>query len=241
MDIHHFLLRVFCLELAQLLSYGATANRQVYKCFRVGVASFVPVMSLSSNLLTRGYAQLWVGEAVIAPGFSLIVGMFYKREEQPARYGIASSFVSLFSLGSNSWLDRSRQAAWFLGNCIASLLGRLIAYGIGNIEIYTVTNWQLLFLIFWGSHHQPFPSFWWFYCQIRPTSFSSWQKQRELSLCSEPSLIRQELWIQAYSNQFTAWRQSKIHRHTSSSFIPLPKTFPTGVSPQCEVWEKEVA
>lgn len=29
---------------------------------------------------------LGVGEAAIAPGFSLITGMFYKREEQPARY-----------------------------------------------------------------------------------------------------------------------------------------------------------
>lgn len=28
---------------------------------------------------------LGVGEAAIAPGFSLITGMFYKREEQPAR------------------------------------------------------------------------------------------------------------------------------------------------------------
>lgn len=27
-------------------------------------------------------------------------------------------------------------------------MGGLIAYGIGNIEIYTITSWQLLFLIF---------------------------------------------------------------------------------------------
>lgn len=27
-----------------------------------------------------------VAEAAIAPGFSLITGMFYTREEQPARY-----------------------------------------------------------------------------------------------------------------------------------------------------------
>jgi MFS family permease len=29
---------------------------------------------------------LGVGEAGIAPGFALITGMLYKREEQPARY-----------------------------------------------------------------------------------------------------------------------------------------------------------
>lgn len=28
---------------------------------------------------------LGVGEAAIAPGFALVIGMFYKREEQPSR------------------------------------------------------------------------------------------------------------------------------------------------------------
>ena len=67
---------------------------------------------------------LGVGEASIAPGFALITGMFYKREEQPAR-----------------------QAAWFVGNSIASIIGGLVAYGIGLIHNNNVTNWQLLFLI----------------------------------------------------------------------------------------------
>ncbi|KAJ5559192.1 hypothetical protein N7535_008944 [Penicillium sp. DV-2018c] len=67
---------------------------------------------------------LGVGEASIAPGFALIIGMFYTRAEQPAR-----------------------QAAWFLGNSIAVLLGGLIAYGIGNIHITSIAQWQLLFLI----------------------------------------------------------------------------------------------
>ncbi|CAG8147876.1 unnamed protein product [Penicillium salamii] len=63
-------------------------------------------------------------EASIAPGFALITGMFYTREEQPAR-----------------------QAAWFCGNSIAVLLGGLIAYGIGNIHVKAIAQWQLLFLI----------------------------------------------------------------------------------------------
>ncbi|CAG8183435.1 unnamed protein product [Penicillium olsonii] len=67
---------------------------------------------------------LGVGEASIAPGFALITGMFYTREEQPAR-----------------------QAAWFCGNSIAVLLGGLIAYGIGNIHVAAISQWQLLFLI----------------------------------------------------------------------------------------------
>ncbi|GKZ37231.1 hypothetical protein AbraIFM66950_008688 [Aspergillus brasiliensis] len=66
---------------------------------------------------------LGVGEAAIAPGFSLITGMFYKREEQPAR-----------------------QSAWFLGNCIATVIGGVVAYGIGSIKTDAVSSWQLLFL-----------------------------------------------------------------------------------------------
>ncbi|KAJ5783273.1 hypothetical protein N7457_005047 [Penicillium paradoxum] len=67
---------------------------------------------------------LGVGEASIAPGFALITGMFYTRAEQPAR-----------------------QAAWFVGNSVAVLLGGLIAYGIGNIHITALAQWQLLFLV----------------------------------------------------------------------------------------------
>ncbi|KAJ5256749.1 hypothetical protein N7478_012853 [Penicillium angulare] len=67
---------------------------------------------------------LGVGEASIAPGFALITGMFYKREEQPAR-----------------------QAAWFVGNSIATVIGGVVAYGIGLIQTSAVQNWQLLFLI----------------------------------------------------------------------------------------------
>ncbi|RAL05389.1 MFS general substrate transporter [Aspergillus ibericus CBS 121593] len=66
---------------------------------------------------------LGVGEAAIAPGFSLITGMFYKREEQPAR-----------------------QSAWFLGNCISTVIGGVVAYGIGSIETHAIASWQLLFL-----------------------------------------------------------------------------------------------
>ncbi|OJJ07289.1 hypothetical protein ASPVEDRAFT_363578 [Aspergillus versicolor CBS 583.65] len=66
---------------------------------------------------------LGVGEAAIAPGFALITGMLYKREEQPAR-----------------------QAAWFLGNCIATVIGGVVAYGIGTAKGTAVTSWQLLFL-----------------------------------------------------------------------------------------------
>ncbi|KAJ5715574.1 uncharacterized protein N7483_012755 [Penicillium malachiteum] len=67
---------------------------------------------------------LGIGEAAIAPGFTLLTGMFYTRAEQPVR-----------------------QSAWFFGNCIAVLIGPLIAYGIGNISSAPIETWKLMFLI----------------------------------------------------------------------------------------------
>ncbi|KAB8249361.1 major facilitator superfamily domain-containing protein [Aspergillus flavus] len=69
---------------------------------------------------------LGVGEAAVAPGFGLITGMFYKREEQPAR-----------------------QAAWFIGNCIANIIGGVVAWGIGN-SASGLQSWRLLFLVLGG-------------------------------------------------------------------------------------------
>lgn len=67
---------------------------------------------------------LGVAEAAVAPGFSLITGMFYQRREQPIR-----------------------QASWFVGNCIALILGSLIAYGVLNIPNPPISHWKVLFVI----------------------------------------------------------------------------------------------
>ncbi|KAL2817058.1 major facilitator superfamily domain-containing protein [Aspergillus cavernicola] len=97
----------------------------------MGISVFVWAGVLMCHAATKNFAGLMtarfflgVGEAVIGPGFALSIGMFYTREEQPAR-----------------------QAAWFIGNGISNLISGLIAYGIGNINITSITNWQLLFLI----------------------------------------------------------------------------------------------
>ncbi|KAB5530270.1 major facilitator superfamily domain-containing protein [Coniochaeta sp. 2T2.1] len=63
-------------------------------------------------------------EAAIAPGFSLVMGTWYTRREQPLRYGL-----------------------WFCGAPFATLLGGVISYGIGHIE-GSLASWKLLFLIF---------------------------------------------------------------------------------------------
>ncbi|KAJ5711791.1 hypothetical protein N7488_005947 [Penicillium malachiteum] len=66
---------------------------------------------------------LGIGEAAVAPGFGLITGMFYKREEQPGRQG-----------------------AWFVGNCIANIIGGVVAWGIGN-SASGIQSWRLLFIV----------------------------------------------------------------------------------------------
>lgn len=42
----------------------------------------------------------------------------------------------------------TRQAAWFLGNFIATIIGGIVAYAIGTVENTVLNSWQLLFLVF---------------------------------------------------------------------------------------------
>lgn len=39
------------------------------------------------------------------------------------------------------------QAAWFIGNSIANVIGGVVAYGIGHIHSTSLVSWQLIFLI----------------------------------------------------------------------------------------------
>ncbi|KAM5363524.1 hypothetical protein ACJZ2D_011967 [Fusarium nematophilum] len=68
---------------------------------------------------------LGVTESAIAPGLSVVVSMWYKRSEQPLR-----------------------NAAWFIGNTFAGILGGLLAYAIGHIN--SIPPWQAVFFIFGG-------------------------------------------------------------------------------------------
>ncbi|KAJ9483193.1 hypothetical protein VN97_g10219 [Penicillium thymicola] len=72
-------------------------------------------------------ARFFLGafEASIAPGFSLITGMWYTRRQQPLRYGL-----------------------WFAGGSMATLLGGLLSYRIGHIDGSSMHAWRYLFLIF---------------------------------------------------------------------------------------------
>lgn len=54
---------------------------------------------------------LGIAEATVAPAFSILIGSFYKRSEQPLR-----------------------QCFWFVGNAFAGVIGGLISYGIAHIS-----------------------------------------------------------------------------------------------------------
>ncbi|PVH81828.1 MFS general substrate transporter [Cadophora sp. DSE1049] len=67
---------------------------------------------------------LGIGEATVVPAFAILIGMFYKREEQPFR-----------------------QCAFFIGDGIAGVTGGLIADGIAHID-GKLAVWRCLFLIY---------------------------------------------------------------------------------------------
>jgi MFS family permease len=62
---------------------------------------------------------LGAAEAAVSPGFSLITGMWYLREEQPLRHGL-----------------------WFAGNSVATAFGGLIAYGVAHIR-NSIAAWKV--------------------------------------------------------------------------------------------------
>ncbi|KAG0646455.1 putative transporter [Hyphodiscus hymeniophilus] len=86
----------------------------------------VTVCTIAVNSYQGLLAQrffLGVTEAGIAPAFSLITAMWYKRSEQPLRFAI-----------------------WFSATGISVLIGSLIFYGIGHIE-GRLSAWRYQFMI----------------------------------------------------------------------------------------------
>ncbi|KAL6228667.1 major facilitator superfamily domain-containing protein [Aspergillus navahoensis] len=63
-------------------------------------------------------------EAAVSPGFSLITGMWYTREEQPLRHGL-----------------------WFAGISVAMAFGGLVSYGVVHIT-GSIPAWKWLFIIY---------------------------------------------------------------------------------------------
>jgi MFS family permease len=103
MPIGKYLSASVCLWGAVLMCHSATNN-------------------FTGLMVTRFF--LGVTEASVAPGFSLLMGMFYKRKEQPFRHGL-----------------------WFAGNSAANIFGGVLAYAIGQAHT-SLAPWRLLFLVF---------------------------------------------------------------------------------------------
>jgi MFS family permease len=60
---------------------------------------------------------LGAAEALVTPGFVLLVSRFYKREEQPLRVGI-----------------------WYCCNGLGSFIGALVSYGMGHVNVKGVPS-----------------------------------------------------------------------------------------------------
>lgn len=67
---------------------------------------------------------LGVSEALITPGFVLLVSRFYKREEQPLRVGL-----------------------WYCCNGLGNFTGALISYAMGHVHVNGLPNWAWIFIL----------------------------------------------------------------------------------------------
>ena len=77
-------------------------------------------MLFRSNASGLWAARFFLGfvEAAIAPGMTMIISMWYKREEQPIRH-----------------------AAWFMGNVLGGLTGGVLSYAIGHVT--SIPPWKV--------------------------------------------------------------------------------------------------
>ena len=89
--LRRLLLRLSCREYTYILLDGASSSREIrvyigvsFRFLWGGILMCHAACQNYGGLVTARFF-LGVGEAAVAPGFGLITGMFYKREEQPAR------------------------------------------------------------------------------------------------------------------------------------------------------------
>ncbi|KAF4546006.1 Major facilitator superfamily [Lasiodiplodia theobromae] len=102
----------------------------VGKTLASSVCAWAVVLMLMAACTNAGgllAARFFLGmcEAAVAPGFSVVTSMWYKRSEQPLRHG-----------------------AWFMGNVVSGLFGSILAYSMANVRSETLAAWQAVFIIF---------------------------------------------------------------------------------------------
>lgn len=86
------------------------------------LASTSACNSWTGLVVTR--VLLGVFEAAVAPSLILITSMWYKRDEQPPRFGI-----------------------WYLGTGLGTICGSLISFGFQHFEGQRFQSWQIMFLV----------------------------------------------------------------------------------------------
>ncbi|KAK2767691.1 hypothetical protein FQN54_003849 [Arachnomyces sp. PD_36] len=117
--------------------YFVASYLSAYLCVRLPIGKYLSatVVIWAATLMCHAACQnfdhlmavrffLGAMEAGVAPGFSLLTGIWYRREEQPLRHGL-----------------------WFGGNCVANIIGAVASWGIGQID-GSLSPWRYMFLIF---------------------------------------------------------------------------------------------
>lgn len=100
-------------------------------------AKYIGVMVIMWGLVlaTTSACSSWAGlvttrvllgvfEAAVAPSLILITSMWYKRNEQPPRFGI-----------------------WYLGTGLGTICGSLISFGFQHYDGQRFSSWQIMFLV----------------------------------------------------------------------------------------------
>ncbi|KAK4504611.1 hypothetical protein PRZ48_002572 [Zasmidium cellare] len=109
--------------LAQKLPLGKFLSATVVLWGAVTMLT-VTVSSYPGFMVQRFF--LGVCESGVGPGFSLVIAMFWKRDEQPLRYAI-----------------------WYVSNGIGAFVGPMLVYGIGHIH-GSLRPWKYQYLILGG-------------------------------------------------------------------------------------------
>ncbi|KAK5054529.1 hypothetical protein LTR84_001420 [Exophiala bonariae] len=97
---------------------------KVLSCTFVGWAVMIGCHATLKNFggLMAVRALLGMAEAAAIPGFSLLTGMFYKRQEHALRHGL-----------------------WFIGNSLGIMIAGLLSFGIAHVKS-GIGAWKWLFV-----------------------------------------------------------------------------------------------
>lgn len=153
MGLERILFRLPCSQLPYIIMLRLLSNRKItvhlivrimhetrltrLKRYRLTNKSIIWAVVLACHGAASGFVSLLVLrillgmlESTVTPGLSLMTAIWYKRSEHTLRHGI-----------------------WFAGNCIASIFGGVLAYGIGHIDS-SIESWRVRISLRFRHQHQ---------------------------------------------------------------------------------------